>query len=534
VISATAPAASPAEAERTLVLPLERALRVVPGVDAVQSAATHGGATLAVRLTGASSAEAEALLREAVASVAAGLPGGAAAVTVGPPAPRDRLLRLVVPLPDGAAGATALQPLRARVVALPGVQGLLPAGPGTTLEVRVDPQGAAALGLLPAQLGDALAAALEAGVARVEALGQLEVAASSAGTTAHLKDVARLAWAEPSLPFALLDGDPAGVVSLRLAADHTDEHARRLLGTLRDEGLAGDKALDATGSRCLTLEFTVVHANHVRALARRATAMLGEGSDNPRRYVLAAGPLGAGPPGVSDAARARLTVCEPAGAQPPPVDDLVNTLGRQPGLRLALNPHVAASVVEVIGRDQEQREAAAVEIHRHLADIAEVIAVGRDSAPAQPELHVEPDRQRAAALGVSSAAASSVVAAALRGLPVGHIATAERARSPVLLRWGHDVVTEVDTLTRLLIPGERGRSWVPLGSVATARVVSSARALRRIGGRPGLRLSVITSQRTRAGIEDAVSAAVAKVPLPERLVVQIRRPTPLDSARSLP
>lgn len=132
--------------------------------------------------------------------------------------------------------------------------------------------------------------------------------------------------------------------------------------------------------------------------------------------------------------------------------------------------------VEITGRDDGAKEAAARRLMEMLRGIKGVYAIESDLQPGDPELHVELDRRLAAFAGVDLATASDHIKAAFDGLRVD---TLKRGKEEVdvTIRYPESAQHDYDTLMQLEIPNARG-GLVPLGRIAQVVEKPGATAIR--------------------------------------------------------
>lgn len=172
---------------------------------------------------------------------------------------------------------------------------------------------------------------------------------------------------------------------------------------------------------------------------------------------------------------------------------------------LALRPpvvvHVFAEELDVLDR-AASLVASALGTVRGLADIATSIE------PGSPEIRVEVDRERAAALGVSAEAVGRALRSQIRGEIVGHFREAEE-RVPIRLRASErarDRASAVETL-RLRLPNG---SVVPVAALARVETARGPAAIQRAkGGRVAevtARASVVDLGRVLEDVRETLSS----------------------------
>lgn len=267
---------------------------------------------------------------------------------------------------------------------------------------------------------------------------------------------------------------------------------------LQDKSQTQVKLELAPGS---TLELSRATALQAEALIRQIPevkdvfASVGSASDN-------SGPIG-GTSSTSDPRSSSLTVTlvprgERSRKQPAVEDEIRGKLRSLPGVRVSVNNGGNGEKLQVTlaGSNTASLEAAAAELEKQLRALPGIGNVTSSAALQRPEVQFRPDPARAAALGVTAAAAADAIRIGTYGdystvlpklnLPERQVAI--RARIDPALR------QDLDAIGQLRVPGNNGS--VTVASVGTLSIGSGPSQIDRLDRDRNVTLSVELNGRT--------------------------------------
>jgi HAE1 family hydrophobic/amphiphilic exporter-1 len=176
---------------------------------------------------------------------------------------------------------------------------------------------------------------------------------------------------------------------------------------------------------------------------------------------------------------------------------------------LSVRPPIA---VQVYSDDLVELDQAAEAVREVLEELPEVRDVATTSEPGSPEILVELDRERAAALGVSANDVGAAMRTKIRGDVVGEFREGEE-RIDIRLRAGErfrSLASGVQAL-RILLPGG---TTVPVSAVAEVVVGRGPAAIYRYSGARVAEVTALPTTRDLGGALAAVDAAVSSLVLP--------------------
>jgi HAE1 family hydrophobic/amphiphilic exporter-1 len=176
---------------------------------------------------------------------------------------------------------------------------------------------------------------------------------------------------------------------------------------------------------------------------------------------------------------------------------------------LSVRPPIA---VQVYSDDLVELDQAAEMVRESLEELSEVRDVATTSEPGSPEILVELDRERAAALGVSANDVGAAMRTKIRGEVVGEFREGEE-RIDIRLRAGERfraLASGVQAL-RILLPGG---TTVPVSAVAEVIVGRGPAAIYRYSGARVAEVTALPTTRDLGGALAAVDAAISRLVLP--------------------
>jgi HAE1 family hydrophobic/amphiphilic exporter-1 len=176
---------------------------------------------------------------------------------------------------------------------------------------------------------------------------------------------------------------------------------------------------------------------------------------------------------------------------------------------LSVRPPIA---VQVFSDDLIELESASEIVRVALESLPEVRDVATTSEPGSPEILIELDRERAAALGVSAEVVGNAMRAKIRGDVVGEFREGEE-RIDIRLRADErfrSLASGVESL-RIILPGG---TKIPVSAVARVEIARGPAAIHRFSGARVAEITALPTTRDLGGALVAVGAAVANLDLP--------------------
>jgi len=176
---------------------------------------------------------------------------------------------------------------------------------------------------------------------------------------------------------------------------------------------------------------------------------------------------------------------------------------------LSVRPPIA---VQIFSDNLDELDQAAEMVRKALEDLPEVRDVATTSEPGNPEILVELDRERAAALGVSAEDVGAAMRTKIRGDVVGEFREGEE-RIDIRLRAGErfrSLASGVQAL-RIILPGG---TTVPVSAVAEVVTGRGPAAIYRYSGARVAEVTALPTTRDLGGALTAVNRAVSELALP--------------------
>jgi HAE1 family hydrophobic/amphiphilic exporter-1 len=176
---------------------------------------------------------------------------------------------------------------------------------------------------------------------------------------------------------------------------------------------------------------------------------------------------------------------------------------------LSVRPPIA---VQIFSDNLVELDRASEAVRKTLEDLPEVRDVATTSEPGSPEILVELDRERAAALGVSAEDVGAAMRTKIRGDVVGEFREGEE-RIDIRLRAGErfrSLASGVQAL-RIILPGG---TTVPVSAVAEVVVGRGPAAIYRYSGARVAEVTALPTTRDLGGALSAVNDAVSRLVLP--------------------
>ena len=176
---------------------------------------------------------------------------------------------------------------------------------------------------------------------------------------------------------------------------------------------------------------------------------------------------------------------------------------------LSVRPPIA---VQIFSDNLVELDRAAEAVRQALADLPEVRDVATTSEPGSPEILVELDRERAAALGVSAEDVGAAMRTKIRGDVVGEFREGEE-RIDIRLRAGErfrSLASGVQAL-RIILPGG---ATVPVSAVAEVVTGRGPAAIYRYSGARVAEVTALPTTHDLGSALAAVNAAASELALP--------------------
>jgi len=176
---------------------------------------------------------------------------------------------------------------------------------------------------------------------------------------------------------------------------------------------------------------------------------------------------------------------------------------------LSVRPPIA---VQVYSDNLRELDLASQTVRQALENLPEVRDVATTSEPGSPEILVELDRERAAALGVSAEDVGTAMRTKIRGDVVGEFREGEE-RIDIRLRAGErfrSLASGVQAL-RIILPGG---TTIPVSAVAEVVIGRGPAAIYRYSGARVAEITALPTTRDLGKALDAVDAAVSNLVLP--------------------
>jgi multidrug efflux pump subunit AcrB len=539
-ITTAYPGAPPPDVEHSISVPVELAVLGIEGVQGVESLSLEGASVVTawydpreVDPYALRSAVLEGLQR-----AESSLPQDAEASWLGSAASPDRLLARVAV--TGSEGWQACaRDLAQQALTVPGVDRVLTAGLDTerlVIRVSTGRLGAANLGLddvqraladtTPHPSGALIRVPTLQAVRSIDELGHT-VLVQRDGVPVYLSDVARIEVdSRPSAPRVVLDQQPAALLTFF----HQPQADRA--STLSALG----QAMEAVEARCPAGSVSVSMAPSAQVLA----VELGLVADEAARRELAGqveaiarsmAPadvlLELGRPAHTDLSsalpeRARLML---RYDRPPPdssMGELVAALRTLPTLRV-LGWEGPGSRTELLlrGEDHAPLPQVAEDLVRALELSLQQTAVDPGLIPEHPEIHIDADRERLAAYGISPVELAEAARAAIACLPLGEVGDGDADTLPVELC----SVDEGDSpMLALLYSQLRAADGqlVPLSAVASVELRAAPGALLRVDLYPALRLRITSTEPDQRVLDKAVADTLEVLDLPAGVSVELQ------------
>ncbi len=273
-------------------------------------------------------------------------------------------------------------------------------------------------------------------------------------------------------------------------------------------------ALSETDRQVHVLEHILLTDPAVEAFTRRTGSELGFAATSPNRgdFTVLLKPRGKRPPVYDVMDRVR----RQAEAQAPAVRVEFVQLMQDVIGDLAGSPEPVE--LKLFSRDQAAAERAAHAVAGAIGQVPGLVDLFDGVQGTNPERRVELDPARVARLGLTSVDVEAQARDALFGADAGTAREPDRL-VPIRARLPDDVRFAIDAVERIPIIGPGG--WLPLAQLGEVRDSGSASELLRENLRPYVAVTGRTSGRSLGGVMGDVRAAVAGVPLPAGVTLEI-------------
>jgi multidrug efflux pump subunit AcrB len=228
------------------------------------------------------------------------------------------------------------------------------------------------------------------------------------------------------------------------------------------------------------------------------------------------------PAGAAEARKATLTInmtprTERRGTSKQAIEgQLRDALAVIPGARvkIGLGGSSEKYILVLAGEDGRVLGEHAQQVERELRSIPGIGAVTSTSSLVRPELIVRTDFARAAEQGVTTAAIADTLRLATSGDYEQSLAklNLSQRQVPVVVRLGQDARGDIDTLSRLPVPGARGP--VMLGNVATLTMDSGPAEIDRYDRQRNINFEIELNQQPLGEVEKQAMALPSLKALP--------------------
>jgi multidrug efflux pump subunit AcrB len=196
--------------------------------------------------------------------------------------------------------------------------------------------------------------------------------------------------------------------------------------------------------------------------------------------------------------------------------DIRTALQPLPGVRskVGLGGSGEKYVLVLTGEDPQALQSAAMAVERDLRTIDGLGSIASTASLVRPEIAVRPDFNKAADLGVTSAAISDTLRVATLGdydaaLPKLNLS---QRQVPIVVKLDADARKDLGTLERLLVPGSRGP--VMLGQVASIEVAGGPAVIDRYDRQRNINFEIELSGIPLGDVTQAVQKLPALQNLP--------------------
>jgi CzcA family heavy metal efflux pump len=273
-------------------------------------------------------------------------------------------------------------------------------------------------------------------------------------------------------------------------------------------------ALSETDRQVRVLEHILLADPAVQAFTRRTGSELGFAATSPNRgdFTVLLKPRGQRPSVyvVMDRVRAKAEQQAPA-VRVEFVQLMQDVIGD-----LAGSPEPVE--LKVFSRDQAAAERAATAVAAAIEKVPGLVDLFNGVQGPNPERRLELDPARVSRLGLTAADVQAQARAALFGADAGSAREPDRL-VPIRTRLPDSVRFTRDAVQRVPIVGPGG--WLPLAQLGEIRDTGSASELLRENLRPYVAVTGRTSGRSLGSVMRDVQAAVARVPLPAGVTLEI-------------
>ena len=273
-------------------------------------------------------------------------------------------------------------------------------------------------------------------------------------------------------------------------------------------------ALSETDRQVRVLERILLADSAVQAFTRRTGSELGFAATSPNRgdFTVLLKPRGQRPSvyQVMDRIRGRAEEQAPA-VRVEFVQLMQDVIGDLAGSSEPVE-------LKLFSRDQASAERTAIAVAGAVDSVPGLVDLFNGVQGPNPERRVVLDPARVSRLGLTSADVQSQARAALFGADAGSAREPDRL-IPIRARLPDSVRFHVDAVSRVPIIGPSG--WLPLAQLGETRDTGGASELLRENLRPYVAVTGRTSGRSLGSVMRDVRAAVAKVPLPAGVTLEI-------------
>ena len=169
--------------------------------------------------------------------------------------------------------------------------------------------------------------------------------------------------------------------------------------------------------------------------------------------------------------------------------------------------------LDIYGPDPERLMGITKGLMEHCEKLPGVLSITSNLEDSNPEVHIIPDREQTARLGVDPRTLRGTLTYGVRGWRFSDLLVEEQ-EIPLIIEYDTASTIDLQELRELQIPTERG-GVVPLSNIAAIEVSRGLGEIRRTDGQANARLTIDTGASAGDEVTNRLRAALAGYPLPE-------------------
>jgi CzcA family heavy metal efflux pump len=174
--------------------------------------------------------------------------------------------------------------------------------------------------------------------------------------------------------------------------------------------------------------------------------------------------------------------------------------------------------LKLFSRDESAAQRAAAAVAKEIEPTPGLVDLFNGVQGTSPELRLNLDPVRTARLGLTAADVEAQARAALFGTEAGMAREPDRL-VPIRVRLADSIRLRSDALSRIPVLGPGG--WTPLAQLGTVSDTGAPSEMRRENLRPYVAVTGRTSGRSLGAVMGDVRAAIARVPLPAGVTLEL-------------